>query len=128
MHIIPIDKKSTIISVLFLGGVGAGLSIFVIFFASRLDFCKKFFRTDEQASLLMTPKLPLLFRLSIPIILLLVFALFISSNTGVGASVFAKIYLGSGKRIGLPSLFDFGLINSIMDMWSSGSYVLAVLS
>ncbi|EAX85903.1 hypothetical protein TVAG_025310 [Trichomonas vaginalis G3] len=61
-------------------------------------------------------------------LLLLVFALFISSNTGIGASVFAKIFLGiDGKHVELPSMFDFGLINSILDMWHSGAIVLAVL-
>ncbi|EAY09767.1 hypothetical protein TVAG_414190 [Trichomonas vaginalis G3] len=118
---------STLIAVIVLGGFGVGFSFFAIILGPRLPFCKKFFRKDEQASLLMTPKLPVWFRLLIPIVLLLVFALFISSNTGIGASVFAKIFLGTGKHVELPSMFDFVLINSIMDMWSSGAIVLAVL-
>lgn len=124
-----IDNFSTFMSLAVLGGFGVFLAIFVIFFVNNCKSLRKsFFRDDEFASLLMTKKLPIWFRLLIPFILLLTFALFVSSNTGLGASVFAKFYLGvEGKHVELPSVFDFGLINSILDMWHSGAIVLAVL-
>jgi len=51
-------------------------------------------------------------------------ALFISSNSGTGASVYIAFQIG--RRIQIPSLFDFGLINSVRDMWKAGAYILSV--
>ena len=52
-------------------------------------------------------------------------ALFVSSNSGTGASVF--VVFNVGRRIQVQSLFDFGLINSVHDMWVAGSWVLSLL-
>ena len=88
---------------------------------------KEFLRTDEEgASLFLHPRVSLFVRLIIPILLFATIALFISSNTGVGASVFVYLTIGD-KEIGLPSLFDFGLINSVTDMWTAGVYPLSIL-
>ena len=86
-----------------------------------------FFRTDEKASLLMNPKLPLIVRLFMPFLVLLNIALFVSSNTGIGASVFAKFAIGKDKLVSLPSMFNFGLVNSIHDMYEAKAYFLAGL-
>ena len=57
--------------------------------------------------------------------ILLTIALFVSSNSATGASVF--VVFNIGRRIQIPSLFDFGLINSIHDMWVAGSWVISLL-
>jgi hypothetical protein len=51
--------------------------------------------------------------------------MFISSNSSIGASVYAVLYFQ--KRIEIPSLFDFGLINSVTDMWKAKVYPLSIL-
>jgi hypothetical protein len=59
--------------------------------------------------------------------ILLTMGTFISSNTSVGASVLIKLMLdGQPPTFSLPSIFDFGLGNSIHDMWKAGVYVLAI--
>ena len=57
--------------------------------------------------------------------ILFTIALFASSNSGIGASVFVVFNLG--RRIQLPSMFDFGLANSVHDMWVAGSKILSAL-
>ena len=87
---------------------------------------KEFGRIDPYgASLFLDPRLPLFFRLFIPLAILLTIAMFISSNSGTGASVFVVFHVG--RRIQVPSLFDFGLINSVHDMWEAGSWILSLL-
>ncbi|KAH0786032.1 hypothetical protein GPJ56_010050 [Histomonas meleagridis] len=81
---------------------------------------------NEPTSLLLTPKLPLVVRFLMPFLVLMNVALFISSNTGIGASVLIKMTVGE-KIVSLPSMFDFGLINSIIEMWDAGAYALGVL-
>jgi len=89
-------------------------------------FVRKFFRRDSNASLLMTPKLPKSVRILMPFLVFFNMALFVSSNSGIGASVFFKFLVGE-KLVALPSMFDFGLINSIVDMWKSKAYFLSIL-
>ena len=91
-----------------------------------IQWMKELGRTDPAgASLFLNPKIPLFWRIFIPLSILATIALFISSNSGTGASVFIVLQLG--RRIQIPSLFDFGLINSVRDMWKAGVYFLAVL-
>lgn len=88
---------------------------------------RELLRTDEDgASLFLHPQVSLFVRLFIPVLLFATIALFISSNTGVGASVFVYLTVGD-VEVGLPSLFDFGLINSVTDMWTAGVYPLSIL-
>lgn len=86
-----------------------------------------FFRTDEEASLMMHPAIPLWARLLVPLLIFTNIALFISSNSGLGAGVFLKLLVGKDTKISLPSLFNFGLINSITEMWAAKSYFLSIL-
>ena len=86
-----------------------------------------FFRTDQDASLLMTPKLSIFVRYLIPFLIFGNIAVFVSSNTGIGASVFIKFFVGSQKKISMDSMFDFTLINSVIDMWKAGAYPLSIL-
>ena len=93
----------------------------------ELGYFLAFFRCDNKSSLLMNEKLPLVVRLLIPLLIFLNVALFVSSNTGLGASVFIKFVVGPDKIISLPSMFDFGLINTISDTWKAGSYGLSII-
>jgi len=76
--------------------------------------------------LALDPSIPSFFRYIIPLFIFLNIALFITSNTGIGASVFVRITLGT-KVMWLPSLFDFTLASSVRDMWDSGVYPLSLL-
>ena len=92
----------------------------------NIQWIKEFGRIDPYgASLFLDPRLPLFFRIFIPLAILFTIALFISSNSGTGASVFVVFHVG--RRIQVPSLFDFGLINSVHDMWEAGSWILSLL-
>ena len=86
-----------------------------------------FFRTDKQCSLLMTPRLPIYVRLLMPFLVFLNISTFVSSNQSIGASVFVKFFIGSLKEISMPSMFDFGLVNSVKNMWEAKAYALSIL-
>ena len=86
---------------------------------------KELGRTDPiGASLFLHPQIPLFWKIFIPLAIVCTIALFISSNSGTGASVYIAFQVG--RRIQIPSLFDFGLINSVRDMWKAGAYILSV--
>ena len=90
------------------------------------QWMKEFGRIDpEGASLFLDPRIPLFWRIFLPCAILLTIAAFVSSNSGTGCSVFVVFQLG--RRIQVPSLFDFGLVNSVRDMWKAGSWVLSLL-
>ena len=87
---------------------------------------KEFGRTDPAgASLFLHPHIPILWRIFIPLSIILTIALFVSSNSSTGASVF--VIFEVGRRIQIPSLFDFGLINSVKDMWEAEVYPLSII-
>ncbi len=90
------------------------------------DWIKEFGRTDsEGASLFLNPNISLFWRLFIPLGILLNISMFISSNSATGASVY--ILLTFGRKIKVPSLFDFGLINSVTEMWKAKVYPLSII-
>jgi len=80
----------------------------------------------EHSSLIMSEYLPIYIRYGIPLFLLLNIALFISSNTSIGASVYLVLDIG-GHELKSHTLFNFTLISSIRDMWHAGVYALALL-
>lgn len=87
---------------------------------------RQFIRTDpEGASLFLNERVNIVLRIVIPFIILLNVALFITSNTGTGATVNAYITV-DGQVISIP-VADFGLMNSVMDMWEAKVYPLSVL-
>ena len=91
-----------------------------------IKWIKEFGRTDpDGASLFLHPKIPIFWRIFIPFAIFCTVALFISSNSGTGASVF--VVFDIGRRIQVPSLFDFGLINSIKEMCKAEVYFLALI-
>ena len=91
-----------------------------------IQWIKEFGRTDPVgASLFLNPNIPIFWRIFIPLGIISTIALFISSNSSTGASVFVVFKVG--RRIQIPSLFDFGLINSVRDMWKAGVYPLSII-
>ena len=91
-------------------------------------FWANFRRTDpEGASLFMDKRLNVFVRAFVPLLLFINAAMFISSNTGTGASVFIYLTFADERVIRLPSMFDFGLVNSVVDMWKAGVYPLSIL-
>ena len=87
---------------------------------------KEFGRTDpDGASLFLNPNINIFWRIFIPIAILINISMFISSNSSLGASVYAVLYFQ--KRIEILSLFNFGLINSVRDMWKAKVYPLSIL-
>ena len=65
-------------------------------------------------------------RIIIPISLVFTIALFISSNTNVGATVALVATIGNITS-GEINIFEFSLANSVSDMWSAGVYPLSLL-
>ena len=79
-----------------------------------------------RPSLLMTPALPAWLRYIVPLLLFVNVSMFIVSNTSISASVFPTVVFGDFP-VEVGSLFDFGLANTIRDMWFAGVYPLAIL-
>eukprot|EP00727_Mastigamoeba_balamuthi_P013868 m51a1_g9103 hypothetical protein (2661) ;mRNA; f:80368-91152 len=80
-----------------------------------------------QPSLINHPDLYLWVRYLLPFIILMNFAIFVSSNRAIGASVFPVVKLGNTWSHHFSSLFDFGLVNTIRDMWTARVYPLSIL-
>ena len=84
------------------------------------------FQQHILSSLAFSHNVPPLWRIVIPIILLLNIALFLISNTSVGASVYIVLTVGE-DQIHMPNTFGFSLKNSIQDMWNAKIYPLSIL-
>lgn len=76
--------------------------------------------------LALDPQIPFLVRFGIPVLLLSNIALFIASNTSVGASIYFILQLDN-ETFKSPSLFNFSLGGTVRDMWHAGVYPLALL-
>ncbi|ELR22307.1 uncharacterized protein ACA1_252520 [Acanthamoeba castellanii str. Neff] len=83
-------------------------------------------RSKWLNALIFTSRFPAALRYGVLLLLLSNIALFISSNTSVGASVYMYVTMG-GEQTKLPSLFDFSLGNSVVDMWHAEVYALSLL-
>ena len=91
-----------------------------------IKWMKELSRIDpEGASLFLDQRIPLFFRIFLPLSILVTLALFISSNTATGALVF--LILQAERRIQVPYLVDFGLFKSVHDICVAGSWVLSLL-
>ena len=77
-------------------------------------------------ALLAQDSIPVLVRLLFPVAVLGNIYLFVSSNLAVGASVQGLITLGE-KSIETGSVFEFGLADTVSDMWEAKVYPLAIL-
>eukprot|EP01111_Echinosteliopsis_oligospora_P007505 TRINITY_DN2268_c0_g1_i1.p1 TRINITY_DN2268_c0_g1~~TRINITY_DN2268_c0_g1_i1.p1 ORF type:complete len:1347 (-),score=287.19 TRINITY_DN2268_c0_g1_i1:129-4169(-) len=85
-----------------------------------------FHADDEYQALIVHRRLAWWVRLSIPLALLATAALFVSSNTSIGASVYPITYV-DGHVQTFESLYDFSLVNTIRDMWHAKVYPLSIL-
>lgn len=82
---------------------------------------------DFKQALVFHHKIPLWIRILIPICILGDIALFIDSNSCSDAvSVMVKLTIGT-KIIDPGSVFDFGLLSTVEDMWDAKVYALATL-
>lgn len=79
-----------------------------------------------EGSLIAHEKVPTFVKWAIVLSVLGNVALFISSNSGVGASVGVVINL-AGQYIDLGTVSEFTLGNSVHDMWQAGVYPLSLL-
>ena len=88
---------------------------------------------DPEPSLARHPRIPAWIKLALPLAIAGNIALFISSNTAVGAAVMLSASVvkpdgGPGiEPLTLPPLFEFTLNNSVRDMWDAGVYPLSIL-
>lgn len=71
-------------------------------------------------------KIPLYVRLLFPVVILFNIALFLTANIQVGTSVIVTLNIGS-KEITPDPIFDFGLANTVRDMWDAGIYPLSIM-
>lgn len=81
---------------------------------------------DFRHTLVCNPAIPLWVRIAIPIVLVGTMGMFVSSNIDVGASVEMELTLND-KKIKPDPLFEFGLANSVEDMWEAKVYTLSIL-
>ena len=93
---------------------------------SSLCYWRGRFVNPFHGSLCYHPKVPTFARWMVPLWILAAISIFLSGNCSIGASV-NLIGTVAGDHIQLPSLFDFGLANSIHDMWHAQVYLLALL-
>jgi hypothetical protein len=84
------------------------------------------YKNTNYNALFAIDKIPLWLRILFPIAVLLNISLFITANIQVGTSVMVEIDIGN-KVISPPSIFDFGLANTVRDMWTAGVYPLSIL-
>lgn len=80
----------------------------------------------NMPSLVMMDSLSPILRYLMPLLIFVNVSMFIVSNASISASVFPTVVFGDFP-VEVGSLFDFGLINTIRDMWSAGVYPLAIL-
>lgn len=90
------------------------------------DAATKSSRSKWTDSIITSARLPASLRYGLVLILFCNIAMFISAHTSVGASVYIYVTLGD-QRTRLPSLFDFSLGNTIVDMWQAEVYALSLL-
>ena len=77
-----------------------------------------------------SPSVPLWIRRTLPLAVLGNVALFVSSNTAVGADVLLSAIAADNAgtvRADAPPIFEFTLANSVTDMWAAGVYPLSAL-
>jgi len=77
-------------------------------------------------ALIANNKIPIWVRLLFPCAVLFNIGLFMTANIQVGTSVMVQLDIGQ-QQINPPSIFDFGLANTVRDMWSAGVYPLSIL-
>ncbi len=71
-------------------------------------------------------EIPILLRLSMPLIILGNIALFLSGHLNLGATVFIEANI-AGDTITVGDFFDFAIARTTIDLWKSGGKALAIL-
>ncbi len=84
------------------------------------------FESHKGNALVVNPDVPLPIRAGVLLFLLVNVALFVSSNTSLGASVYL-VARTPDSSTQFPSLFNFSLVNSVRDMWNAHVYALSIL-
>ena len=84
----------------------------------------------EKTSPAFSPHVPMWIRCALPLVIIGNVALFVSSNTAVGADVLLSA--SASDQTGVvtataPPIFEFTLANSVTDMWHAGVYPLSAL-
>ena len=82
---------------------------------------------DLRCSLSNHPRVTQLWRVVVPVCLVLNLCLFLSANLGIGASVDLYAKVREGGEIEVQNLFIFTLAGSIVDMWTAGVWSLALI-
>eukprot|EP01105_Mastigella_eilhardi_P004643 TRINITY_DN161_c0_g3_i1.p1 TRINITY_DN161_c0_g3~~TRINITY_DN161_c0_g3_i1.p1 ORF type:complete len:1067 (-),score=233.61 TRINITY_DN161_c0_g3_i1:1526-4726(-) len=77
--------------------------------------------------LLLHPRINVVIRYLMPLLIVGNMALFVLSNTAGGTSVHININTGMGKVVSTPSLFTFDLASSVREMWKAGVWPLSLL-
>jgi hypothetical protein len=86
-----------------------------------------FERWDLSNSLIFHPEVPKWLRIVLPLCVLVDIGVFVASNYSPDAvSVMVKLIIGS-KTIDVGSVFDFGLANTVSDMWEAKVYTLSII-
>eukprot|EP01105_Mastigella_eilhardi_P001681 TRINITY_DN119_c2_g1_i1.p1 TRINITY_DN119_c2_g1~~TRINITY_DN119_c2_g1_i1.p1 ORF type:complete len:772 (-),score=159.08 TRINITY_DN119_c2_g1_i1:973-3288(-) len=82
---------------------------------------------EDDVCLLLHPRINVMLRFAMPLLIAANAALFLVSNTSGGATVHLVVDSATGRVISLPSMFVFTLANSVKDMWEAGIWPLALL-
>lgn len=92
----------------------------------RSDEEKPLLREVHDPPLLFHPGIGCVYRYGVVFLTWGCISLFIFSNTNVGAGVYLLLSTPESS-IRLPDLFEFGLANSVHDMWNAGVYPLSLM-
>lgn len=80
----------------------------------------------NTAAMVLSTDVPIIARITIPIVILVNIALFISGQLSLGASVNIDLTL-AGQKIIIDDFFEFSLAHSTVQMWEGGAHVLAII-
>ena len=81
---------------------------------------------SSTTAMFLSPTIPLLVRICIPIIVIINICFFLSGHLSLGASVDLDVHL-AGEALVIKELFVFSMAESIQDMWDAGAKELAIL-
>ena len=82
--------------------------------------------SQVTTSMILSPEIPMIIRFTMPIIILLNIALFLSGHLSLGATLKLDFQL-AGEKLIIQDFFEFSIASSIADMWRIKLYSLAVI-
>eukprot|EP00930_Biecheleria_cincta_P031294 TRINITY_DN21722_c0_g1_i1.p1 TRINITY_DN21722_c0_g1~~TRINITY_DN21722_c0_g1_i1.p1 ORF type:complete len:1029 (-),score=115.82 TRINITY_DN21722_c0_g1_i1:90-3176(-) len=95
--------------------------------AESLQDRRRLTDSHEWDCLAFHPRVSPGFRWGLPLLVLTVICMFITSNSGLGTAVYAQVLSNNQEVVHLPPVFGFSLISSVVEMWKSQAYPLAIL-